>query len=348
MTRPDSIESGDNPCARMIAAGLMALALCTATAASPQAAPDAGSTAPTALDPALLPEIVARVNGRELTRAELLQEAQGAYSQLRQMGQEVVADRLFYQQALQQLIAAQLIAQEARARGVAATTDEINQSLLQARAAAPSEEAFQEALKNQGTTEEQLRERFARDISRGHYVDAEIAPKVNIGDEEMRLFYDQNVERFRQPERVRVRHILIVAERDATADEKAVARGKAVALLERAKQGEDFAALAYEHSEDSSKTQGGELPWLVRGQTLPAFESTAFALAPGEISNLVETPVGFHIVKGIDTQASRIASFDEAKETIGQVLSSQKVQGLLLEQVDEFLARAEVETFLPE
>ena len=314
-------------------------------AQQPAAAPAAESTAQT-IDVGDMPDIVATINGTTITRDQLFSEAQGAYQQLRQIGRMPVVDRGFLERALDQIIAGLLIHEEAKSHGVGATVDEVNQRLLQVRASFPTEEAFQNNLTRGGTTEDRLRDELAREISRGKYLNSQIASAVSVTEDELRLFYDQNLERMRQPERVKVRHILIVPEGEATEEQTTLARQRAEALRARAAGGEDFAALAYENSADESRNQGGELPWLVRGQTVPGFEEAIFASEPGSISGVVRSRLGFHIIKGIDRQNSRIASFEEVQERVELLIRTQKAQDLLLSRIADLVAAADIERFL--
>lgn len=299
------------------------------------------------IDVGELPDVVAVVNGQEITRDQLMSEAIGAYQQLRQIGRQPEIDREFLGQALDQIIAGMLLHEAARVEGVAATSEEVNQRVLQVRASFTTEEAFQQYLSRGGTTESTLREEMAREISRGKYLESRIVPTVTTSAQQRRAFYDENVERMRRPERVRVQHILIRPEADGevTAAAKTEALRRAQALLAQARAGDDFSTLARESSADSSRDQGGELPWIVRGQTMPAFEEAAFALQPGQMSDIVETPLGYHILKGLDREDARTATFEEVEDRIDQVLKGQAAQVLLRQRVGDLMNQARIERF---
>lgn len=307
------------------------------------------SDAPDAPLPELadLPDVVARVHGVEIHRDELLAEVQGAYQQLRQLGARPTVDRTFLGKALDQLIAGLLIHEQAAREGVAATAAEVDESWSRVRSSFTSEEAFQDYLTREATTVDGLREDLAREISRRKFLEHTLASKVVVTEDEMRAYYDENLERMQRPERVKLRHILIALPEKATPEETAAARTRAEGLLARVRAGEDFAALAYESSEDESRARGGEIPWITRGQTVPAFEQAAFDLGPGEVSEVVESPLGFHIIKVLDHEQARVTPFEEVKERIGVVLGRQRAETLLRERVDELMAATEIERFLP-
>ena len=341
----------------VLAAALSAMALAPAASAQQPAqeqpqrnagaeAPDAApAPAPPAFDPETLPEVVARVNGVAISRAELVDEARGAYAQLRQLGQAPALDASFYRGALDQRIASLLLEAEAKNRGIAATPEEVDQRFAEARSRFENEEAFQRSLAAQGLTVERARAELGQEISRYKYIESVIVPQIEVSEEAMRSFYDQNLAQMRQPERVKLRHLLIQVAAGATEEERQKARQRADELARRAKAGEDFAALAREHSEDGTREQGGELPWIQRGQTLPTFEQAAFALEPGQVSDVVETPLGFHVIQAVDRQPERVAEYDEVKDRIRMVMQTEQAQVRLRETVETLMAKADVERF---
>jgi peptidyl-prolyl cis-trans isomerase D len=137
----------------------------------------------------------------------------------------------------------------------------------------------------------------------------------------VREFYDQHPERYKQPERVRARHLLLRVPPGASDEQVAAVRTRAEAALARIQGGEDFAAVASELSEDpGSKAQGGDLGFFARGQMVPAFEEVAFALEPGKTSEIVKTDFGFHVIRVEERKAAEERSFDDAAREIAEEL----------------------------
>lgn len=130
--------------------------------------------------------------------------------------------------------------------------------------------------------------------------------------------YQAERSKFRQGEAIRVAHILLAVDVEKSADEAEKIRQQAQALLERARAGEDFGALAREYSTDKrSAERGGELDdWIGRGRLVRPFEQAAFALQPGELAGPVRTRFGYHVIKLLDKRAARDLSFDEVKDDI--------------------------------
>jgi peptidyl-prolyl cis-trans isomerase D len=143
--------------------------------------------------------------------------------------------------------------------------------------------------------------------------DADFAQTVQVTDTDLRRRYQESIDSYRTPERVHVRHILIKTT-GVPKDQQAKLHQKAEDLLKQVKAGGDFAALAKKNSDDpGSAAKGGDLGWIVKGQTVPDFEKAAFSLKPNELSGVITTEYGFHIIQVLEHQNARVESFDEAK-----------------------------------
>ncbi|MGB6667863.1 MAG: peptidylprolyl isomerase [Candidatus Acidiferrum sp.] len=144
----------------------------------------------------------------------------------------------------------------------------------------------------------------------------QIRQNIKISDDQLKAQYQQNSQQYEVPNRVHVEHILLmtVGKTDAEVEE---VKKKAQDILNQAKKGSNFEDLAKKYSEDpGTKDKGGDLGWIVQGQTVPEFEKVAFSLPKGSISDLVKTQYGFHIIKIIDKETAHTKSFDEVKDSI--------------------------------
>jgi len=169
-----------------------------------------------------------------------------------------------------------------------------------------------------------------------------------VSDQATRDFYEKNKEKIRTPERLHLRHILIRVDPKAPAADKAKAKQKAEDLLNRLQAGEDFAQLATASSEDpGTKVRGGDLGWISKGQTPPQFENAAFALTkPNQLSGVVESPFGFHIIQLLERQPAGALPYDQVKERIGNMLKEQQAQQQVEARVRELRAKSKVEVYI--
>ncbi len=152
---------------------------------------------------------------------------------------------------------------------------------------------------------------------------AQLSQRAGVSEQDLRAYYNDHIDRFRIQNRARVSHILFktVGKPDAEVEE---IRKKAEAVLKKAKSGAKFEDLAKQNSEDSTKDAGGDLGWIVQGQTVKEFEQAAFTLPKGTISDLVKTQYGFHIIKVVDRENARTQSFEEVRAQILPILSNEK------------------------
>src|SRR5436309_1754803 len=149
--------------------------------------------------------------------------------------------------------------------------------------------------------------------------------QVTVSDDELRQYYEQHKAEYMIPERVKAQHILFKTQ-EKTPEEVEKIKEKARQVLERAKKGEDFGALAKQFSEDSSASNGGDLGDFGRGQMVPEFERVAFSLGVGAISDLVQTQFGIHIIKVTGKQDARERPFEELKEAIRPIVETRKAE----------------------
>ena len=173
-----------------------------------------------------------------------------------------------------------------------------------------------------------------------------VAASITVSEQDLRRAYAEQRERFRIPERVRVRHILLKTA-DKPRSEVDAARKRIEDLLKQARSGTDFAALAQKNSDDTaSAVKGGDIDWISRGQTVPEFEKAAFTLKPGEISGVITTVYGFHILKVEQKEMPHTKTFEEVKNELQtelqQARASEKVQALA-DQIHAALGRSAAE-----
>jgi len=164
-----------------------------------------------------------------------------------------------------------------------------------------------------------------------------VAASINVTDDQLRAAYSGALDNFRMPERVHARHILLKTEGKSDAEKKALL-AKAQDLLKQLKSGADFAELAMKNSEDGSKDQGGDLGWFTRGQMVPEFETATFALKPKELSGVVTSQFGYHIIQVLEKDPAKVKPFEEVKDELAKEVRAQSVADKMQTLGDEMHA----------
>ena len=313
---------------------------------APAATPQAPAPAPAAKAvPAQLPEVVARVNGEAITGKDLDDAVRAIAGRAGPIPPDE-RDRV-YRGVLDNMIGYRLMIQEAKARKITVADADVDAQVAQIRAQFPSDAQFQQALTAQRTTLEAVRNDARDGMSADRLVESEIAGKVAVKPEAVTDFYQKNQDKFQQGPRVRASHILIGIPQNADAATKQQAKAKADALLKDLRAGKDFAATAKANSQDpGSAPNGGDLGYFEQGQMVPPFEQAAFALKPGEMSEVVETQFGYHIIKVAEKQESRVVPLEEAKGQIEEYLTQQNRHAQTELFVNALRAKAKVEILI--
>ena len=323
---------------------LGALAIVASVSCTAPAADDDQRTAAAAPVPHELPAVVARVNDEKIERWEV--EAAVREITLANLHPLPQAERdELIRTVLDRIIDHHLAAQAARARGVAATEAELDADLREMRSEHANDRAFEERLATAGVSAEQLRHQRRLSLDMTKLVRA--ATGAAISDAAINAYYRDNRDRFLLPEAVTASHILIRVNPDATAEQRAEARRKASGIRDQILGGADFGRTARDQSEDSGTAlAGGLVGTFPRGQMDPAFEAAAFSVKPGEISDLVETPYGFHIIRVDEHTAGRMQTLDDERADIRTLLTERAEQDGLSKAIEEARRTAKIEIYI--
>jgi peptidyl-prolyl cis-trans isomerase C len=228
-----------------------------------------------------------------------------------------------------------------------ATPAEVDAALDQMRSRHQTQLAYLNELERNGFTEESYREDLKRHISVRRWVQESLVKDIVVKNEEMHAFYTSNQPLFVQPEQIRARHVLIKIDPGADQGTTVAARQEIEEILAEAKLNADFAGLARTHSQGPSAPRGGDLGFLPRGRLVKPFEDAAFALKPGEISDIVRTRYGFHIIKLEARRARQVVPEAQAAPSIREHLLSSKVQDAVEERVNDLREQGSVAVLIP-
>jgi peptidyl-prolyl cis-trans isomerase C len=290
---------------------------------------------------------VAVVNGSVITQADYDREVRVAQTRFSRMGKPISDSQLsaIKKEALERLIERELLYQESQKQGIKVDEAALDEKF---KKRFPDEAKLKNIMSSMNLTEADLRSEFRKGISMGGLIEKKVIDKITVSASEARDYYDKQPELFKEPEKVRASHILIKVDSKANKTQKDEARKKLEKIKKKLKKGEDFAALAKESSQCPTSAKGGNLGYFRRGQMVKPFEEAAFALKPGEVSDIVETRFGYHLIKVTDKKPERTIPYREAKDKIKQRLKNQKIQGGVTLYIKKLKEKAKVERFLPE
>lgn len=270
-----------------------------------------------ARQPSSAPEAVAIVNGEEITRDELFSTM---YS-------------LSGREALDELVMRKLIEQEAQSKGIAVSEEDVDEEIetLVEENFGGSEEDFQAVLDYYGITMEALR----NDTRLNILIEKLAEERIDASEEKARQYFADNSGLFDQPEEIEARHILVETEEEAAE------------VIAKLNEGEDFAELAGEYSTDqSNKDEGGYLGFFGRGEMVEEFETAAFNLAVGEISEPVLTDFGYHIIEILDRREEEKAVYEEVSDEVFELMVDEQISTEINLVLQELYEKAEIEYLL--
>lgn len=264
--------------------------------------------------------IVAVVNQEVITYSEIEKRSRAA-------PQEIQAeDRLekqkrtqeVFRKVLDRIIEEKLIEQEAKKSGIKVTPKEIEGAIDEVKQRNKiNQEQLEEALAVEGLTLETFKKDLEKKILRNKFVHSIVKVEQKPGEKELTEFFLKNANQYRVKESYRPAHILFLVPQEATPEQIRGIRKKSQRVLEKIKEGADFAEMAMEYSEDAStRKEGGDLGYFNKGELLPALERQAMKLQVGEVSDLVRTEFGFHILKLLDRKGGEPPPFEEIKERV--------------------------------
>ena len=246
------------------------------------------------------------------------------------------------EQAQSQAVGAKLLLDEAARLDISVSEAEVDKQIEGIVEQVGGQEAFARALETQKTTEARFREQMRQ----GKRVDKLVAQATAGVEEPTELDIEQHFAEhkadFAKGEQVLAQHILITPDGD-TDHAKQEARETITAILERVRNGASFSDEAAAHSMCPSGKDGGSLGWFGRGMMVPEFDSAAFSMNIGEVSDIIETQFGYHIIQKTDHEASGEADFDEVREHIRDLIRHARRGAAMTQYVDELKANAKIE-----
>jgi peptidyl-prolyl cis-trans isomerase C len=304
------------------------------------------NTAETAAD-----SVAVTVNGTDITESQVNEEIKPQLEKLAAQAAQMPPAFLeqyktqIRQQALERMVVEKLLDQKAKQLNLQVTDEEVMKKIeeMAAQQNPPlSMEDFKALIEAYGQSLEEVKGRIRKGIGYQKIVEAQFEGKINVTEEDAKKFYDENPKEFETPEQVRASHILIKTQPADSNEVKAEAKQKIEQLLKQVQDDADFAQLAKENSTCPSSEKGGDLGFFPREQMVPAFEKVAFELKPGQVSDVVETRFGYHIIKVTDRKDASLTSFDDAKDGIINNLENKKKGEIAAKYIESLEAEANI------
>lgn len=291
---------------------------------------------------------VARINGVAIIQREV-DEATAALIPQASYHRNVSPEKMkeLQKQALDNLIREELFFRAALKKNYKVPKGDVTRRYEEIVKRYPSKKVFQEVLKKNGLSEGEVRKRIEHIMLADLFLKEEVYKKAELKQKDLLDYYEKNKEKFKKPEAVHLFHILIKVPPEALKDQKEKLRKKAEDIYQKLKKGEDFQKLAWDNSDDPSKVKGGDLGVVHRGRLEPEVETPAFALKKGELSGIVTSLYGYHILKVVEKIPAQQLKFEETKDKLKKELEEKEVQKRLAETVKNLRDGATIEILTP-
>jgi len=290
---------------------------------------------------------IASVNGKPISKSQYERELSVFQKRAAKEGRQLSdADlTIFKHQLLENLIDAELLYQQSQIEGVKVDDQVINKQIDTIKKRFSDEEAYKKALEEMDISEKEIRSEIQRGLAISQLLDTNVRQKITVTEEESKKFYQNNLNMFKQPEQVKASDILIKVAPNAEESKKVQARRKIEMVQKKVLQGVDFGLLALKNSEGPTAQREGDLGYFSRGRMEKSIEDAAFVLNIGEISGIVETKFGYHLIKVTDKKPASTLPYTEVQLKIKQHLKNQKTKAEIQSYIEDLKKSAKIEWF---
>ena len=293
----------------------------------------------------LISAVAAIVNDDVITTLEVQKEAALILKEIEKRNPEEKPDQqIIHKTALDSLINKKLVEQKIRELNIKVPEEEVRQSIEDVKKQNNlTQEALVAALAGQGLSFEQYKSQLKDQLERLRLMSQEVRAKIQVGEREVKEYYEANQARYGEEEFFRARHIFFKIDKNAT-DNDGKVKAAATQVLQEARGGKDFSELARQYSDDpSAKADGGELGTFKKGDMIAEIETAVTRMKPGEVSELVKTAAGFHIIKLEERTKGKPKPFEEVKAEIEELLYKKKSEDRFNQWVSDLRKDAAIE-----
>jgi len=294
--------------------------------------------------------VVARVGSAVIQRRELDMAMAGVLAQIKRQNQPVTPSQIpqLEHEVLNSLVDREIVLQSTRANPPAGLDEKVKEQLERARAMAGGEEPLLKSLEEAGISRAELERRTRENVIWSETLRQVAESQTKVTPEEVKAFYDANTSRIKQPEMVRASHILVRVEPAASEDIKKACRTKINAARSLVIGGEKFDEIARKVSDDpQSARTGGDLGFFQRGSMVPEFDKAAFSLATNQVSEVITTQFGYHVLMVTDRKPEKQLSLEEKSPNLERMMRQQKSGEVIRQYIKGLREKAKVEILLP-
>ena len=294
-----------------------------------------------------LPKVVAQVNGQDISGDVISRELKKAAQQYKSRGMPLNTDqeKSAAKKLIDDEIGRTLLVLKAKESGINITKEMIDKQIKKVKSKFRSDAIFEHKLADRGMTLDQYKAELETDLYMDQIIKKEIEPKIQISENEALEYYEKNKNKFTSAEKVRASIILLKFDPSkGKAGEQKILK-KFESILDQARNGADFAALARKFSQDSLASKGGDLGFFTRKEMLPAFSDKAFKMKTGEVSDIFRTGHGFHVLKVTDRKPAGTSPFEAEKEKIKTLLIQKKSSKATQDYIEALKEQAKIKNY---
>ncbi|MBN1456956.1 MAG: peptidylprolyl isomerase [Sedimentisphaerales bacterium] len=291
-------------------------------------------------------KVLVTVNGVDIKQSDVTELLGPQKEMMAKMGRPVTGDmeKQMEKRMLDMLVEKQIIRDKIASEGIVISDEDIKAEIeeIAKQRGVSSEEFKQSLLERSGISEADFNEQVSISLGFEKLLEKEMEGKVEkVTEEAAKAYYDENIKQFTNEEQAKASHILIDTRGKDEAG-KVEAKAQAEDILKQVKDGGDFAELAKTYSSCPSKSKGGDLGYFEKGRMVPEFSQAAFALNIGEVSDIVETQFGYHIIKLTDKKEAGVLKFEDEKDKIMDMLESNQKREFAGKFVESVKSEAKV------
>jgi peptidyl-prolyl cis-trans isomerase SurA len=294
--------------------------------------------------------IVAVVNSDVITLYELNKMVSAYVDRIAQSARKEDREKMVAETRaiiMNRMVDDMLVEQEAKKTGIVVREDDVMASINDILARRKMKlEDLKAGLLKEGSTFEAYKEEVRSHLMKMRLATREVRSKISVSDEEIGHYYSKHRDLYEGKEAVRLQQILLTVPRDADEETRARLRAESEKLLTQLKNGEPFGLLASRFSQGPAAQTGGDLGFVDKGTLLPAVDETAFKLKVNELSPVIESPIGFHILKVIDRRGKGVKSLAAVREEIKEEITNEKMEKKLQDWIQELRKKSYVEVRL--